>query len=179
MRTHATIDIETFGTNANAPIVSLGAVAFNADGIIENSELYLVIDHTDALEHGAVINPETVKWWKAQSEDARAVLSRDIERISTSNALHRLQRYLNELGEDVCVWGNGSDFDNAILNYMFNAFGMKTPWKFWNNRCFRTMKSIYPKIELERQGTYHNALDDAKYQTEYLLELKRRNGFIL
>lgn len=171
MQTHVTIDLESLGATSNAPIVSIGAVAFNANGIIDNSKLYLVIDHRDALERGAVINPETVKWWKKQSEEARAIFSKDIPRISTSNALHRLQRYFNEFGEDVCVWGNGADFDNAMLSQMYASFDMKQPWKFWNNRCFRTVKALYPKVKLERKGTYHNALDDAIYQTEYLLKL--------
>ena len=72
------------------------------------------------------------------------------------------------------VWGNGASFDNVILANAYEALGRRAPWQFWQDRCFRTVKSMYPKLELARLGTYHNALDDAKWQTEYLLALHRQ-----
>jgi exodeoxyribonuclease VIII len=48
---------------------------------------------------------------------------------------------------------------------------MPVPWQFWNSRCYRTVKSLYPDNKLKRSGTYHNAVDDAESQARHLIEL--------
>ncbi len=51
---------------------------------------------------------------------------------------------------------------------------MEEPWNFWNNRCYRTLKNLHPKIELVRTGVHHHALADAKTQALHLLEILKR-----
>jgi exodeoxyribonuclease VIII len=70
--------------------------------------------------------------------------------------------------DNLRVWGNGANFDNVILRNALDRYGYSALWKYSNDRCFRTMKNILPKIEATRAGTYHNALDDAIYQVNYL-----------
>jgi hypothetical protein len=36
--------------------------------------------------------------------------------------------------------------------------------KHWYERDYRTARKLLPKIELEREGTHPNALDDAIFQ---------------
>jgi len=48
---------------------------------------------------------------------------------------------------------------------------MERPWYFWNDRCYRTMKSLYPQIPMERDGVHHNALDDAISQARHLMAI--------
>ena len=40
---------------------------------------------------------------------------------------------------------------------------METPWKFWNERCFRTIKAMYPSVEYdvqEKGDAAHTALHE-------------------
>jgi hypothetical protein len=54
----------------------------------------------------------------------------------------------------------------VILANAYNACNMEAPWKFWGNRCFRTLKNLKPHFIMTRPSnlTHHNALDDAVYQ---------------
>jgi exodeoxyribonuclease VIII len=45
------------------------------------------------------------------------------------------------------------------------------PWRHWNDRCYRTVKSLYPDVKLERVGTHHNAVDDAESQARHLIAM--------
>ena len=71
------------------------------------------------------------------------------------------------------VWGNGADFDNPILAAAYRRLNMPLPWGAYAGRCYRTLKSLRPDIRLERQGTHHNALDDAVSQAEHAVRLLR------
>jgi len=53
----------------------------------------------------------------------------------------------------------------------FAACNMKRPWRPWEDRCYRTIKNIIQVPADERQGVYHNALDDALHQTRHLLKI--------
>ena len=60
----------------------------------------------------------------------------DHKEIEGGKELHiALQSLAVFLGENAILWGNGSDFDNAILANAYRAIGQQQPWKFWNNRC--------------------------------------------
>ena len=87
------------------------------------------------------------------------------ERIDLPSALYG---FADWFGDDKPVWGNGSTFDNVILKSAFAACQIETPWEFWNDKCYRTVKAQAKEIKLQRLGTYHNALDDAISQTKHM-----------
>lgn len=153
------IDLETLGTSAGCSIISIGAVTFNCQ--IE-SEFYTSVSRSSCKEYGLFEDEKTIKWWESQSNDARKVFDED--QVPLDLAMENFSNWILSLGDDVRVWGNGADFDNAMLQFIFRAIGKDVPWVFWNNRCYRTLKSLRPDIEFVRFGTYHNALDDAKSQ---------------
>ena len=74
---------------------------------------------------------------------------------------------------NVCIWGNGAAFDNVILRTAYERLGLKAPWNFWDDRCFRTVKALHPEVEYVKSGAAHNALDDAKNQALYLMKVLR------
>ena len=74
------------------------------------------------------------------------------------------------------MWGNGAEFDNVILSQAYKNVEKEVPWQYYNNRCYRTVKNLFPHIEMERVGAHHNALDDAKSQAEHLLGIIRTVG---
>lgn len=171
---HIMIDLETMGTRPNAPIVAIGAVAFTASGV--HSEFYEVIDLAGAVRAGAVMEPETVIWWMQQSDDARTAITR--RGIAPDVALDRLRTWMTST-EVFGVWGNGASFDNTILAEAYARLGQKAPWAFWKDRCYRTVKNLFPDVEMVRGGTHHNALDDAKSQALHLIGINATHGEFL
>ena len=165
---HVMIDLETMGTRPTAPIIAIGAVRFDRTGITD--KFYMNIDLESAVDIGlAVVDPKTVKWWMTQSDAARSVLQEDAKGITT--ALLAFQEWLGPEAGCEGVWGNGVGFDNVLLSEAYQRLGLTVPWPFWADRCYRTMKNLYPQIELERVGTHHNALDDAASQAAHLIRI--------
>lgn len=172
------VDLETLGKRAGCQILSIGAVFFNRETDALGEKFYSVCRIGAAQTNlGLHTDKDTLKWWQQQSEDSRRVLHHAKAKGATSlpSALEKFTEFL-ETAEGglsrVRVWGNGSDFDNAILYAAYAAAHQEVPWKFWHSRCFRTLKSENRNIlEPVREGTYHNALDDAVHQALWALRI--------
>ncbi|MEO3879306.1 3'-5' exonuclease [Rheinheimera fenheensis] len=171
------IDIETLSTSKNAVIISLGAVFFDINTGALGSSFYYTITRESCWEYGLEEDGETLCWWSEQSEEARAVLTCP-DADDLAQVLHDFVGWLGENTPEEQhpeIWGNGPSFDNAILDNAYRACGIKTPWRYSNERCVRTMVNlgrqllnIDPKKTIERVGTYHHALADAEHQAKYV-----------
>lgn len=164
MAKHVMLDLETFGTKPGSIIRSIGAVVFSPDGGPTGAEFYANIDHESCVDVGLTSDPATVAWWSKQAEATRAALLKDPEPLSV--VVHRFDVWFS--GTDAShVWCQGANFDAPLWEAACRAVGVRTsPWKFWNVRDTRT---VYELCEFEphgmtRLGTYHNALDDARFQ---------------
>jgi hypothetical protein len=126
--------------------------------------------HGDSERNGFHVSDDTLRWWSQQSSEAQQVLS-DPDARPLPEALQSFMIWLtnNTLPDYARMWGNGAAFDNVILSSAYRITGLHQPWKHWNDRCYRTVKNQYPDIKLERVGTHHNALDDARTQAQHLL----------
>lgn len=166
--THIMLDLETLGTEHDAMIISIGAVAFRFDAAPVPADRFFYTA-VDIFSSTGSISPSTVNWWLKQSDEARAPWTNDEPKLQLSAALQNLYTWMKSFNDyNIRVWGNGANFDNVILRNALLRHHVPLPWKYTNDRCFRTMKNILPKIEATRTGTYHNALDDAIYQVNYL-----------
>ena len=174
MKMHIMIDLETMGTRPNAPIVSIGAVTFNGAGI--GGEFYRNVSLKTSVAGGGIIDPDTLMWWMGQGDEARAALT-DGGSGGLTYALDDLAKWM-PIGVKG-VWGNGASFDNVILSETYIRAGMQCPWPFWKDKCYRTVKGMYPDVALERSGTHHNALDDARTQAEHLIAINTASGGII
>jgi exodeoxyribonuclease VIII len=163
------LDLETMGTRPDAAIIAIGAVNFNSDRI--ESRFYEVIDLDSCVDSGGIMEASTVLWWMMQSEAARKAITAD--GCSLLTALQKFNQWCQLVGEkkDLLMFGNGSDFDNVILTATYRRMGMALPWHYTNNRCYRTVKSLYPDIKIRRDGTKHNALNDAENQANHLMDI--------
>lgn len=174
-KNHVMLDLETLGTRPGCVILSLGAVAFDEHGLEE--EYYSVISLDTSLGAGLVVEPETERWWDDQPAEAASVIDQaaDPKAPGLAFVLHDFGIWLAASTHQTTpgfLWGNGSDFDNAILGVAYYRCGYaKPPWASWNNRCYRTIKNLKPDVKIQRKGTHHNALDDAKGQAEHLIKL--------
>lgn len=170
---HIMLDLETMGSGPDAAIIAIGAVEFDLDKQKLGKEFYVTVDLTSSVEHGGVIDPGTVLWWMKQSDEARRMFQLTNKHIVT--ALTDFVDFISACApkKDITVWGNGAAFDNVILSSAFRRIGAPAPWEFWNDRCYRTVKALRPDIKMKREGTHHNALDDARDQTKHLFEILR------
>lgn len=156
------VDLETLGNGPQAAIIAIGAVKFDETGLGE--EFYAVVDAQSCVDAGLKMDVSTIMWWMQQSDEARAAFKRQGEHLA--NALLRFSKFV---GPDNKLWGNGAAFDNTILGSAYRAVGVEQPWKFGNDRCYRTVKAMYPDKPIPRSGVHHNALDDAKSQALHLI----------
>lgn len=167
------VDLETLGRVAGCAILSIGAVEFDLEGQRLGREFYEVIRLDSCVAAGLHEDPDTVAWWAKQSADAAAVITQARKGRGNVKLATALKRFNEYLAPGTNLWGNGSDFDNAILQHAYWRVELKPGWDFWRNRCYRTYKALAPHVKAQRRGTYHNALDDAKTQAEHALQVYR------
>lgn len=182
--TEVMIDLETMSSNNDAAVIAIGAVKFcKVDGPLKGKVLpttaifdsfYRTVDLESAVGYGLQMSASTVKWWLQQSKEAQQDLLKNND--SLTKALVDFAQWLGPQEGFAGVWGNGADFDNVILRNAYIATAITPPWSHRQNRCYRTLKSFCPHIVLERQGTHHNALDDAKSQASHAIYLLNALG---
>ena len=169
MTTDVMADLETLGTNSFAVILSIGAVKFDPFGDPEAEDAYdtfhVYVDPASCVMHGLSMDTSTVMWWLAQSKESQTYQT-EAKRIGLPEALAEFSKWFGD--KSLPLWGNGATFDNVILGNAYRACGMEQPWKFWDDRCYRTVKDLAPEIEIERLGTHHNAVHDAMSQARHL-----------
>lgn len=166
---HVMLDLETFGTGNDAAIASIGAVKFNETEILDEFHVGVDIETCQAL--GLKFDASTIMWWlDPDRADARANLMA-LRKVDLPSALLGLSEWM---GNDIdSIWGNGSTFDNVILRSAYAACRMDYPVKFFQDQCYRTLKYRAPDVKLVREGTHHDALDDARCQAKHLQEIVR------
>jgi DNA polymerase III epsilon subunit-like protein len=175
---HCMLDLETMDTRTTAAIVSIGAVLFTtAHGIDDRDPFYRTVSLQSNSEHGLTMNPATIMWWMEQSDATRdELLSRDSTTLATAllGFTSWLSTYVPQLNE-VLMWGNGAGFDNPILANAFHACRLPVPWNFRNDRCFRTLRALYPTIlpPTAVNPAPHHALSDARWQAEHAVAILR------
>jgi len=163
------LDLETMGNGPNAAITAIGAVAFDLEAGVLGPEFYRIVDLASSVAGGGVMDASTVLWWLQQSDEARAMYREKGDHIS--EVLRDFSIRFEEAGGKY-VWGNGSDFDNTILGSAYRRAMLPLPWWYRHNRCYRTVRGMYPGTKVEwAGGVKHNALDDAKNQALHLIKL--------
>ncbi|EEQ5615965.1 exonuclease [Escherichia coli] len=168
---HLMIDLETMGKNPDAPIISIGAIFFDPQTGDMGPEFSKTIDLETA---GGVIDRDTIKWWLKQSREAQSAIMTD--EIPLDDALLQLREFIDENSGEffVQVWGNGANFDNTILRRSYERQGIPCPWRYYNDRDVRTIVELGKAIDFDArtaipfEGERHNALDDARYQAQYV-----------
>lgn len=166
MKRHFMIDLETMGLQPNCAIVSIGATLFDQNTIV--STFYSNASLQSCLDIGLTTDQSTIDWWATQPAEIRAAWQRE-DAPHIGEALRDLQNWMLSYGtsNELCPWGNGADFDLVVLKSAYQALDADPPWKYWNHHCFRTLKNLFPIGKMPRTGA-HNALEDAKYQTDML-----------
>ena len=169
------LDLETLDNIPSSVVISVGACQFNIDTGEIVDTFHMRVDPQSCLDRGCTVSGDTIRWWMSQSDEARKQWqgrAEDLYKVIT-----RFTSWIKMLGisqQDLKVWGNGATFDNAIISNLYRITGIQRPWGFRNDRDCRTIAGIAQAAglpdysTLPRDGIYHNALDDAKYQAKWV-----------
>jgi len=170
---HCMLDLETLGTRPGCAILSIGAIAFDPQSQTLGPSFYTIIGRRSCREAGLHEDRGTLEWWNRQTPEAQTVLV-DAYSFATptlTDALGQFSAFMQPFSSQTRVWGCGADFDNAILAHVYAVVGVPLPWRYTNNRCYRTLKNLVPAREQrKRHGVHHNALDDARHQATHAME---------
>jgi len=161
---HIMFDLETFGTAPGSVLRSIGAVAFDPWGEGHGKEFYANIDRASCEALGLKVDPATEKWWAGQSREAENQLLANP--VALTDVVKSFHDFFRASGAEY-VWCQGANFDSVLWEAAAKATGVKfMPWKFWNVRDTRTAYHLakFNEKSVAREGTYHNALDDARHQ---------------
>lgn len=162
------IDCETLGLRYDAPVVAVGAVAFDIATGKLGKTFYQRIQLDSAIRSGRV-NGKTLQWWMKQSQEARQeTFGEDLETLDLASTLANLSSWVREAPPSVRVWANGPAQDITWLEHAYDTgcVGLKEGWYFANVRDMRTLVDVaaFDKSKVPAVGTQHNALADAKWQ---------------
>ena len=173
--TDVVIDLETLGTKPGCVILSMGAYAINSP-LGARASFYDTLAGGDQEALGLVIDPKTVEWWHKQDPGVR--LEAFSGRAPLLVVLEGFAKYLAQFN-NFRVWGNSASFDLGILAHTYEVAGIKVPWTYWQEMCYRTAKAMFQHIGVPAKPVVaHNALDDAISEAlhlELILEVIR-NG---
>lgn len=161
----AMVDLETLATTPNAHILTIGFVAMHE---LSNT-LYIRVLKKNQNRR---IDLNTEKWWSKQSQEAQDEAFSTEGAVSIPEALDQITTWF-QAGKMKKIWSHGATFDVAILDNAYRQHEKFPPWRFGDVRDTRTVIDIAQratgkKLEPVRQGTYHNALDDAVHQAKWI-----------
>lgn len=156
------VDIETLGKKPGCAILSIAVVPFMTDSDIE--PFYERIHPTSCAVAGLTVDEDTWKWWHNQDAAVREEAFSGTTPLST--VLFLLSEYVGQF-EEAYMWGNGASFDIPILEAAYDGLKVSYPWKYYNARCYRTLKNLFPEVTAPVQLDKHNALADARFQAAH------------
>lgn len=171
------IDLETLGVHPESPIISIGAVQFDLDTGRIGYDFYREIDIKYYDEYPSFkVDYSTVKWWMEQSKEAQIVFTNG--KISIYDALKDFAHFYHTCSPSKNVWSNGSGFDIVMMRTAYKITKLSVPWKYPDEKDVRTIVHLGKLKGIEKRpaktGIKHNALDDARYQVEYCVDIWKR-----
>lgn len=171
--TNVMIDLETMGKSNRAPITQIGAVVMDFERGELGDTFHIHVNLENSVRWGGVMDASTVIWWLQQSPEARREFEPGVHQKSLIEALCAFAKWLPP---EPNVWGNGSRFDNEILDHAYRSCGLITPWGHRQDRCYRTIKALHPEVRYTPPAIKHHALEDAVAQAKHLLAILRPVG---
>lgn len=177
MNQHLMVDLETLGTDPNSAVLSIGAVLFTQEALGES--IYILPSLKEQVKK-RVVDAGTICWWFDQGAEAKKVFQwANASTLTIAGTVSDFVCFIDKHALDkknLKVWSNGAGFDVPIMEHMIKSTGIEVPWKFWNIKCYRTLKSMHPEFE---KGifcnTKHHALEDAKFQASCLQRFFKNN----
>jgi len=166
------LDLETMGSEPGSAVVGIGACFFDTQTSAIGDSFYVAINLATAVRAGLKMDASTVMWWMGQSDAARNAIRFNTYDIGVALDMFSAFTSMRCQPNDMRVWARGPSFDCTVLGAAYRATGRDTPWRYWNERCHRTLTARNPSIEEPtREGEHHNAMDDAIHQARWLIKI--------
>lgn len=187
---HLVVDIETLSFRQDAAIVAIGAVGVTPNNTLSGA-FYVPVNFQSNMDAGLAVDGQTLTWWMNlvketgfSPEDMKLDLIYGLQLHVALKKFNAFVEYCdleyqktlpeNNKGKLV-LWGNGSDFDLAILLYAMRAARVRPQWNYWQQQSLRTLgllASMYrlpvKRMREENEHPSHYALDDAMKEAVYL-----------
>lgn len=167
MNINITFDLETCALCPTAAVMSIGAVAWNADaednpftdGFPGDYCFYRHVDLRSSFVDGFTFDGKTSEWWATQNEDAKKALLEydDVPLRSIDGVIEDFFSFIQHVQEEtsakeVNLWSQGTDFDIAILRNICRKYGIRVPVSHKNFRDHRTFFMEGAKIIRGKAG---------------------------
>lgn len=165
---HAMIDLETLGVSPDSVFLSVGIIEFDINtGEMSSDTLYERVSLKSAQGWDRKIDSDTLQWWMTQRPDILREMF--IDAIPLMDVLVAITNFIKINGIKY-VWGNSASFDLGILNHTYKAMALPQPWEFRNERCYRTVTSLFPELgqHITKGDNAHHPLVDCEYQIRKL-----------
>jgi len=167
------IDIETFGTGSQPVIIQIAAVQFNPFTGETLQTINLPIEIQSSLDIGLNVDWSTLKFWfEQEAETIQSVIFAE-DRIHIRQAFTLLKAFILSCNttnphSNVQLWGKGPTFDLSKLSKVYELLDSPLPWKYWNEKCVRTIIGFNKKSskKIEFTGKPHDAIDDCIHQVK-------------
>lgn len=164
------VDIETLGTRPGSIVLSVAAVPFlwNAEQAVFGETFYRRISVMDSLVNGLVADQDTLNWWASQPREAWYSLL-ELKEHRLREVFDELAGFVGHFCEPKCrVWMNGPSFDGVILQAAALSARTSLPWRYWQERCVRTICEDVAEPERPADSVKHDALSDAMHQAKWV-----------
>ena len=174
------IDLETLGVSPTSAIIQIGACTLDERHTFLASvdRQYYEDMHLDR-DFRFTYDDATVKWWDEQDDEAKESLKLAVFPTIEAALIAFTSWYESVTRQEDYpkIWANSPAFDLVILAHAYRVAGMEPPWKFWQERCYRTFKSEFGHFlakEFDGDLTPHRADHDAIQQTRRLKLIQDR-----
>jgi hypothetical protein len=168
------LDIETLGIKPESVILTLGAVKFDPYHPGKTTTgLYLRVDVDEQIAQGREVNEETVAWWGRQPEHIREEALGDLERVSVTELMKQLNKFLVAVDE---IWCQGPSFDIVILENIYRQYQVSPNWKYHQIRDSRTLFQVHGDPRDKNAAGLHNALEDCVSQARGVQKIYKDLG---
>jgi hypothetical protein len=151
-------------------VIQIGAVEFNRETGELGKEFKVNVDAQSAVNSGATLNASTIEFWMKQNDDARNSVMAS-PKIPIYEAFDDLNKFLSR---SKYIWSHAT-FDFVILCETLRRLKIKPKFSYRSARDIRTLVDLSGGLTtVAREGTHHDALDDAKFQAKYCSEMLQR-----
>lgn len=170
-------DCESLGKAFDAPIIAIGAIAFDiTTGKPTSKPFYKEVELSSAIKSGRV-DGSTVAWWITQSKRAKKIFETpDEKKSSLATVLVEFSQWYRVVAPGAAPWTRGLHQDVTWLEHAFTvgSHGLTIPWRYDAPRDVRTIIDLatdlfgFDESSVPEVGVAHNAVDDAVYQANVI-----------
>ena len=163
------IDVETLGRTPGSVVTEVGIIVWDEDWK-KSYEATHYVDVSDSVLVGLTIDKDVRKWRESLGCGMTLEVGQSVERVCCAlKGIFYVLRLSNDL--EIWSWGN---FDQGLLEGMFDAVGLDYPWHFAEWRDARTLCKT---ADVKRVGEFkHEALADCYQQGVALLAAYTKLG---